>query len=966
VLLLAALVALVGLGFGCQPENETTAADKILPSVVRVSSSVGEGSGILVDDGIVLTNRHVVGSARNVTVETKDGQQHTGTTVSRGSLVDLALVQVTGVTAPSARLADASQVKPGDPVLLVGYALNLKGSASVAKGLVSAIRLDEPAPGEWVQTDAAANPGNSGGPMLNLKGEVVGILTGGLKRTGGQAVEGINFALSSRVVADALPALRADAGLLPKDWSQGDDNLRREVSDFLKSYDDGESTAVATGDPSQIKTLVSPQLFSLRLSALPSTPGQRTSQLIDSTVRTVYRLPNDYLVADTVERWHNTDVQGDKVSQDRADEIPQFAVLRRQNNKLQLLDFQFHDAQSGPVRGQLPSDDILGGLDLKAVPRPSGTVISGWLRTATEATVAYRYDAQSYSATSALAFYTNALPALGWTAEQTYAPNSLSLSFRYTGAEPLSRLSVVARPDATVAVTVDHASSSAQDLALFAGHELTVSVDASNARDLKAIPRPPDSSITSWQSTPGQIQIKYAYNWEKHAKEDVLHFYQTELPKYGWKASQSFGQSTTFSTRNYEYSGSQPLKSLSLEVAEDATVSVTVSHLAPKGSESSLFVGVTNSLRADKSGAHDLKAVPRPPNSVIFDESVTQGSIDITYRYDWEKQSKADVIDFYSRELPNDGWALVSWSSPQSFKSSGNASFEYRGAQPLGNLSLQVNSDATVSIRVEDHLAPDASGPLFVGQTLSPGSDIKGSLDLKAVPRPPDSWIVKWQHTANSASIAYAYNWEKHSRQDIADFFLNEAPRRSWALPSYLTPNQARSSGNISFTYKGAQPVARLSVQVQNDGTVLVQVDHNLRDQNDLSLFEGQPVTLGKDTPGARDFKSLPRPSGTAIATWTPSNGHASVVYQYDWSKWSKESLIDFYVAELSKRDWALDSWITPQQARTSHQASFHRGGSTSTSEQMSRVSVRIGDDGTITVDVDHTYRSPQDPALFN
>src|SRR5205807_8431699 len=124
--------------------------------------------------------------------------------------------------------------------------------------------------------------------------------------------------------------------------------------------------------------------------------------------------------------------------------------------------------------------------------------------------------------------------------------------------------------------------------------------------------------------------------------------------------------------------------------------------------ESSLFVGVTNSLRADKSGAHDLKAVLRPPNSVIVDESVTQGSIDITYRYDWEKQSKADVIDFYSRELPNDGWALVSWSSSQSFKSSGNASFEYRGAQPLGNLSLQVNSDATVSIRVEDHLAPDA------------------------------------------------------------------------------------------------------------------------------------------------------------------------------------------------------------------------------------------------------------------
>lgn len=168
----------------------------------------GAGSGIIVDsNGYVLTNFHVIRGAQEVTVNLQSGRNFKGTVVGQDSLSDLAIVKIDAQDLPTASFGDSNALRIGDWVVAMGNALNLKGGPSVTVGVVSArgrtVSTDEGTLYDLIQTDAAINDGSSGGPLLNLKGEVVGINSAILRQA-----QGIGFAISSNSALPIIKTLR--------------------------------------------------------------------------------------------------------------------------------------------------------------------------------------------------------------------------------------------------------------------------------------------------------------------------------------------------------------------------------------------------------------------------------------------------------------------------------------------------------------------------------------------------------------------------------------------------------------------------------------------------------------------------------------------------------------------------------------------------------------------------------------
>lgn len=164
---------------------------KAQPSVVSIhtgqQSSSGvfgsAGSGVIIsDDGLVLTNAHVVSSPSNLQVTLYDGRSEQADLVGSLPDTDVALIRLRDASnLTPAELGDSADVRVGDDVVAIGNALNLGGPPSVTKGIVSAtdrtIEAENVTLSHLIQTDAAINPGNSGGPLLNAAGQVVGINT---------------------------------------------------------------------------------------------------------------------------------------------------------------------------------------------------------------------------------------------------------------------------------------------------------------------------------------------------------------------------------------------------------------------------------------------------------------------------------------------------------------------------------------------------------------------------------------------------------------------------------------------------------------------------------------------------------------------------------------------------------------------------------------------------------------------
>ncbi len=176
-------------------------------------SSSAEGTGWVYDTkGDIVTNEHVVDGATSVTVKFSDGSTYKGTIVGTDIATDLAVVHV---DAPASKLValnvgDSSDAQIGDPVIAIGNPFGLDGT--VTSGIVSAVDREIASPNETpiegaIQTDAAINHGNSGGPLLNLNGRVIGVTAQIQSDSGGN--EGVGFAIPSntvRTIADQLIA----------------------------------------------------------------------------------------------------------------------------------------------------------------------------------------------------------------------------------------------------------------------------------------------------------------------------------------------------------------------------------------------------------------------------------------------------------------------------------------------------------------------------------------------------------------------------------------------------------------------------------------------------------------------------------------------------------------------------------------------------------------------------------------
>ena len=196
--------------------------ERVLPAVVSIEargperdrdrddSSIGFGSGFIVDAaGIVLTNHHVVESARQAEVTLSDGRTFYSTAILKDEKTDLAVIKINPKgELPHLTLGDSEKMQVGDAVLAVGAPFGLTGS--VTHGIVSAksrnLRLNQYE--DFLQTDAAINPGNSGGPLVNMEGRVIGITSAIKSRSGG--FNGVGLAISSKLAQEVMSKLLKD------------------------------------------------------------------------------------------------------------------------------------------------------------------------------------------------------------------------------------------------------------------------------------------------------------------------------------------------------------------------------------------------------------------------------------------------------------------------------------------------------------------------------------------------------------------------------------------------------------------------------------------------------------------------------------------------------------------------------------------------------------------------------------
>ena len=166
----------------------------------------GAGSGFIVSpDGYIITNAHVVAVADEVTVRLTDRREFSAKVIGADTYTDIALIKIDAQDLPTVKIRDPNQLRPGEWGVAIGSPFGLENSATA--GIVSAtsraVGGDSPVP--FIQTDVAVNPGNSGGPLFNMRGEVVGVNSMIFSRTGGYM--GLSFAIPIDVAANVRDQL---------------------------------------------------------------------------------------------------------------------------------------------------------------------------------------------------------------------------------------------------------------------------------------------------------------------------------------------------------------------------------------------------------------------------------------------------------------------------------------------------------------------------------------------------------------------------------------------------------------------------------------------------------------------------------------------------------------------------------------------------------------------------------------
>jgi S1-C subfamily serine protease len=180
--------------------------DRVMPAVVLIETTGGRGSGFFVRHDTVITNVHVVENDSYVTLRKSDGTALNARVERREPAFDIAILKV-GIPSASQAvipMGSARSLRPGQEIVVIGSALGTLQN-SVSRGIVSGLRTSGGA--TLVQTDAAANPGNSGGPMLDKDGAAIGITTMGYKNA-----EGLNFGVAIDHARDLLEGRQASLG----------------------------------------------------------------------------------------------------------------------------------------------------------------------------------------------------------------------------------------------------------------------------------------------------------------------------------------------------------------------------------------------------------------------------------------------------------------------------------------------------------------------------------------------------------------------------------------------------------------------------------------------------------------------------------------------------------------------------------------------------------------------------------
>ena len=194
--------------------------DEVSPSVVEVFTETkqvsswfreyvteGAGSGvILTEDGYIVTNHHVIDGASTIKVRLNDGQTYSAALTGTDAKTDLAVLKIDASGLSAATLADSSSVRVGDFVIAIGNPLGELGG-TVTNGIISAKDREITIEGETMtllQTSAAVNPGNSGGGLFDLDGELVGVVNA---KSSGDDIEGLAFAIPANTVKEITQKL---------------------------------------------------------------------------------------------------------------------------------------------------------------------------------------------------------------------------------------------------------------------------------------------------------------------------------------------------------------------------------------------------------------------------------------------------------------------------------------------------------------------------------------------------------------------------------------------------------------------------------------------------------------------------------------------------------------------------------------------------------------------------------------
>ncbi len=171
--------------------------EQVLPAVVSINAAGGIGSGaVFRQDGYIITNKHVVTGLSTVTVKTFDKKQYTANVIGESTTKDLAIIKINANNIPYLAFANSDNVKTGESVIALGSPGGL--DFTVTEGIISAVnRMINSV--NHLQTDVPINPGNSGSPLVNKAGQIVGINTMKV-----QGFEGVGFAITSNEVQTAI------------------------------------------------------------------------------------------------------------------------------------------------------------------------------------------------------------------------------------------------------------------------------------------------------------------------------------------------------------------------------------------------------------------------------------------------------------------------------------------------------------------------------------------------------------------------------------------------------------------------------------------------------------------------------------------------------------------------------------------------------------------------------------------